>query len=134
MIDRAGPSEPPCRRREPPRFDLRRHVREMACPAPGDARALLDTAAVLTGPLPPSRWAALPVTGDPAHRVRRISALLAARKKHAATASAAELFGPMLWLLAAPARSSSPSWPTPTASQTWTISPPCLRDELSGLR
>ncbi|HEX4811400.1 MAG TPA: wax ester/triacylglycerol synthase domain-containing protein [Nonomuraea sp.] len=200
-----------------PRFDLRLHVREVTCPAPGDERALLDVAAgALTGPLPPSRWtavfvtglsdgavalivvldhvladgigglallaaltgprrtfavvrtglaplrsaahrhggtvndalltavtgalnrllerrgehvgalsvsvpvsarrsttsgelgnrfgvmiAALPVTGDPAHRMERIAALLAWRKKRAATASAADLFGPLIRLLAA---------------------------------
>ncbi|MER7368894.1 wax ester/triacylglycerol synthase domain-containing protein [Nonomuraea wenchangensis] len=47
-----------------PRFDVRLHVRELTCPAPGDQRALLDVAAtVLTGPLPPSRWTAVFVTG-----------------------------------------------------------------------
>ncbi|MFC4119880.1 wax ester/triacylglycerol synthase domain-containing protein [Nonomuraea zeae] len=47
-----------------PRFDLDLHVRERTCPAPGDERALLDLAAeVLTGPLPPSRWTAVFVTG-----------------------------------------------------------------------
>ncbi|MEV0831077.1 wax ester/triacylglycerol synthase domain-containing protein [Nonomuraea rubra] len=47
-----------------PRFDLRLHVREVTCPAPGDERALLDVAAAaLTGPLPPSRWTAVIVTG-----------------------------------------------------------------------
>ncbi|UBU18261.1 wax ester/triacylglycerol synthase domain-containing protein [Nonomuraea gerenzanensis] len=47
-----------------PRFDLHLHVRERRCPAPGDERALLDVAAaVLTGPLPPSRWTAVFVTG-----------------------------------------------------------------------
>ncbi|GAA2216199.1 wax ester/triacylglycerol synthase family O-acyltransferase [Nonomuraea monospora] len=47
-----------------PHFDLRLHVRERACPAPGNERALLDlAAAVLTGPLPPSRWTAVFVTG-----------------------------------------------------------------------
>ncbi|MFG1944150.1 wax ester/triacylglycerol synthase domain-containing protein [Nonomuraea sp. NPDC048826] len=47
-----------------PGFDVRLHVREMACPAPGDERALLDVAAaVLVGPSPPSRWAAVFVTG-----------------------------------------------------------------------
>ncbi|NJP96317.1 DUF1298 domain-containing protein [Nonomuraea sp. FMUSA5-5] len=47
-----------------PQFDPRLHVRELACPAPGDERALLDVAAtVLAGPLPPSRWAAVFVTG-----------------------------------------------------------------------
>ncbi|SPL98954.1 unnamed protein product [[Actinomadura] parvosata subsp. kistnae] len=47
-----------------PRFDLRLHVRVAECPAPGDERALLDVAAaMLTGPLPPSRWTAVFVTG-----------------------------------------------------------------------
>jgi diacylglycerol O-acyltransferase / wax synthase len=47
-------------------FDLRQHVRWLACPEPGDQRALLDVAAaVLTEPLPWSRplWAARFVTG-----------------------------------------------------------------------
>ncbi|MEU6729809.1 wax ester/triacylglycerol synthase domain-containing protein [Nonomuraea wenchangensis] len=47
-----------------PLFDLRLHVRELTCPAPGDERSLLDVAAtVLTGPLPPCRWTAVFVTG-----------------------------------------------------------------------
>ncbi|MCA2188060.1 wax ester/triacylglycerol synthase domain-containing protein [Nonomuraea cavernae] len=47
-----------------PRFDIGLHVRRLTCPSPGDERALLDVAAaVLTGPLPPSRWTATFVTG-----------------------------------------------------------------------
>ncbi|MEV0594715.1 wax ester/triacylglycerol synthase domain-containing protein [Nonomuraea cavernae] len=47
-----------------PGFDIRLHVRQLTCPSPGDERALLDmAAAVLTGPLPPSRWTAIFVTG-----------------------------------------------------------------------
>lgn len=49
-----------------PAFDLRHHVRQVPCPAPGDQRALLATAAVLLGePLPRSRplWSATFVTG-----------------------------------------------------------------------
>ena len=49
-----------------PAFDLRQHVREVACPLPGDQQALLDTAAVVLGrPLPRSRplWSATFVTG-----------------------------------------------------------------------
>ncbi|MEU8247322.1 wax ester/triacylglycerol synthase domain-containing protein [Nonomuraea sp. NPDC048916] len=47
-----------------PGFDIRLHVRQLTCPSPGDERALLDVAAaVLTGPLPPSRWTAIFVTG-----------------------------------------------------------------------
>lgn len=49
-----------------PAFSLRQHVREVACPAPGDERALLDVAgAVLGEPLPRSRplWSATFVTG-----------------------------------------------------------------------
>ncbi|GAA3561061.1 wax ester/triacylglycerol synthase family O-acyltransferase [Nonomuraea rosea] len=45
-------------------FDLRLHVRQLTCPSPGDERALLEVAAaVLTGPMPPSRWTAVFVTG-----------------------------------------------------------------------
>jgi WS/DGAT/MGAT family acyltransferase len=47
-------------------FDLRHHVRQLPCPAPGDERALLDVAAaVIGGPLPRSRplWSAAFVTG-----------------------------------------------------------------------
>jgi hypothetical protein len=37
-----------------PAFDLRRHVRQLSCPPPGDERALLEMAAAMTGePLPP---------------------------------------------------------------------------------
>ena len=46
--------------------DPSRHVRRIACPAPGDERALLDLAArVVTAPLPPARplWSAAVVTG-----------------------------------------------------------------------
>jgi hypothetical protein len=32
-----------------PAFDLRHHVRQLPCPAPGDERALLDVAAAVTG-------------------------------------------------------------------------------------
>jgi len=49
-----------------PAFDLRRHVLQLPCPAPGDQRALLDTAAVVLGtPLLRSRplWSATFVTG-----------------------------------------------------------------------
>jgi WS/DGAT/MGAT family acyltransferase len=49
-----------------PAFDLRHHVTQVPCPAPGDERALLDAAAVvLGGPLPRSRplWSATFVTG-----------------------------------------------------------------------
>ena len=49
-----------------PRFDLRHHVRQVPCPAPGDEQALLDVAAAVTGePLPRSRplWSATFVTG-----------------------------------------------------------------------
>jgi len=49
-----------------PAFDLRHHVSRVACPAPGDQRALLDIAAVVLGaPLPRSRplWSATFVTG-----------------------------------------------------------------------
>jgi diacylglycerol O-acyltransferase / wax synthase len=47
-------------------FDLRHHVRQRPCPAPGDQRALLDVAAQVAGePLPRSRplWSATFVTG-----------------------------------------------------------------------
>jgi len=49
-----------------PAFDLRHHVRQLPCPPPGDERALLEVAAVVTGePLPRSRplWSATFVTG-----------------------------------------------------------------------
>src|SRR6266516_2200401 len=49
-----------------PAFDLRRHVRQLPCPPPGDQRALLEAAAAVTGePLPRSRplWSATFVTG-----------------------------------------------------------------------
>ena len=49
-----------------PAFDVRRHVLHVSCPAPGDERSLLDTAAaVITRPLPRSRplWSATFVTG-----------------------------------------------------------------------
>ncbi|MGZ4493853.1 MAG: wax ester/triacylglycerol synthase domain-containing protein [Nocardioides sp.] len=47
-------------------FDLRRHVRSLACPAPGDERALLDVVASLVAtPLPRDAplWSAVFVTG-----------------------------------------------------------------------
>ena len=47
-------------------FDLRHHVQQRPCPAPGDQRALLDVAAQVAGePLPRSRplWPATFVTG-----------------------------------------------------------------------
>jgi diacylglycerol O-acyltransferase len=49
-----------------PAFDIGRHVGEVACPAPGDERALLDTAAgLVTDRLPRDRplWRAVFVTG-----------------------------------------------------------------------
>jgi diacylglycerol O-acyltransferase / wax synthase len=49
-----------------PAFDVRHHVRQIACPGPGDERALLDAAAaVIAEPLPRSRplWSATFVTG-----------------------------------------------------------------------
>jgi diacylglycerol O-acyltransferase / wax synthase len=49
-----------------PAFDVRHHVRQVVCPAPGDERALLDVAAALiVRPLPRSRplWSATIVTG-----------------------------------------------------------------------
>jgi diacylglycerol O-acyltransferase / wax synthase len=49
-----------------PAFDIRHHVRQVACAAPGDERALLDVAAALIArPLPRSRplWSATVVTG-----------------------------------------------------------------------
>src|SRR5690349_16922825 len=49
-----------------PRFDIRRHVRAVACPGPGDEQALLDTAlSAIMSPLPPAAplWAAVLVTG-----------------------------------------------------------------------
>src|SRR6266576_764633 len=49
-----------------PAFDLRRHVRQLPCPPPGDQRALLEVAAAVTGePLPRSRplWSATFVSG-----------------------------------------------------------------------
>jgi len=49
-----------------PRFDVRRHVRAVACGAPGDEPALLDTAlAVIAAPLPRTAplWSAVLVTG-----------------------------------------------------------------------
>jgi WS/DGAT/MGAT family acyltransferase len=47
-------------------FDVERHVRALACPLPGDERALLDTvAALVTRPLPRDAplWSAVFVTG-----------------------------------------------------------------------
>ncbi|MBC6445916.1 wax ester/triacylglycerol synthase domain-containing protein [Actinokineospora xionganensis] len=47
-------------------FDIGRQVRAVACPAPGDERALLDTAiSVIATPLPPDAplWSAVCVTG-----------------------------------------------------------------------
>ena len=49
-----------------PAFDALPHITEVACPAPGDDRALLDVAAAcLTAPLPAGRplWSATFVTG-----------------------------------------------------------------------
>jgi diacylglycerol O-acyltransferase / wax synthase len=49
-----------------PGFDVRRHVRQLSCPPPGDQRALLGVAAAVTGePLPRSRplWSATFVSG-----------------------------------------------------------------------
>ena len=49
-----------------PAFDIRHHVGQVACAAPGDQRALLDVAAALIArPLPRSRplWSATVVTG-----------------------------------------------------------------------
>jgi len=49
-----------------PDADPSRHVRQVACPAPGDERALLDLAArLVTAPLPRTRplWSAAVVTG-----------------------------------------------------------------------
>jgi WS/DGAT/MGAT family acyltransferase len=49
-----------------PRFDVRRHVRHVRCPAPGDEQALLELAAIVTGQaLPRDRpqWCATFVTG-----------------------------------------------------------------------
>ena len=49
-----------------PGFDARRHVRAMACPEPGDERALLDQAfSVIAAPLPRTAplWAVVLVTG-----------------------------------------------------------------------
>ena len=49
-----------------PTSDVRRHVRRIRCPAPGDEQALLDVAAaVATAPLPPNRplWSVAVVTG-----------------------------------------------------------------------
>jgi WS/DGAT/MGAT family acyltransferase len=49
-----------------PAFDLRHHVRQRPCPAPGDQQALLRVAAAVAGePLPRSRplWSATFVTG-----------------------------------------------------------------------
>ncbi len=49
-----------------PAFDIRHHVRQLTCPAPGDERALLDVAAAVTGePLLRCRplWSATFVTG-----------------------------------------------------------------------
>jgi diacylglycerol O-acyltransferase / wax synthase len=49
-----------------PAFDIRRHVRAVTCPLPGDEHALLDVvAALVTDPLPRSgpQWAATFVTG-----------------------------------------------------------------------
>lgn len=48
------------------RFDVRRHVRHVACREPGDERAFLDTVlAVVSEPLPADapRWAAVVLTG-----------------------------------------------------------------------
>jgi diacylglycerol O-acyltransferase len=49
-----------------PRFDIRRHVRAVSCPEPGDERALLDTAlSVVMSPLSRTAplWSAVLVTG-----------------------------------------------------------------------
>ena len=49
-----------------PAADPAGHIRRIACPAPGDERALLDLAArIMTTPLPPTRplWSAAVVTG-----------------------------------------------------------------------
>ena len=61
---------PPARGRpywaDAPAFDALAHISEVACPPPGDDRALLDLAAArLTVPLPPGRplWSATLVTG-----------------------------------------------------------------------
>ncbi|GAB4585638.1 wax ester/triacylglycerol synthase domain-containing protein [Nocardia sp. IFM 10818] len=53
-----------------PRFDIHDHVRAIACPAPGDEQALLDTAlAVITSPLPRNAplWSAVLITGMADH-------------------------------------------------------------------
>ena len=61
-----------------PRFDIRRHVREVPCGAPGDEPALLDTAlSVIAAPLPRTAplWSAALVTGLADGRVALVLAL-----------------------------------------------------------
>jgi len=59
-------------------FDIRRHVRRVPCPPPGDERALLDTAlSVITHPLARSRplWSAVFITGLAADAVALVVVL-----------------------------------------------------------
>jgi len=61
-----------------PAFDVRHHIREQRCPAPGDDDALLGLAAdVVTTPLPLSRppWGAVLVTGLTGHTAALILVL-----------------------------------------------------------
>ena len=69
MRQRLHRASPGCGRpywADDPAFDIRHHVRQVACAAPGDERALLDVAtALIARPLPRSRplWSATVVTG-----------------------------------------------------------------------
>jgi diacylglycerol O-acyltransferase / wax synthase len=69
MRQRLHPAPPGCGRpfwADHPAFDVRHHIRQVPCAAPGDERALLDiAAAVIARPLPRSRplWSATFVTG-----------------------------------------------------------------------
>jgi len=113
-----------------PRFDIRRHVRAVACPEPGDEQALLDTAlSAIMSPLPPAAplWAAALVTGPAGDTVALVIVL------HHVLADGVGGLAVLASLIDAPARAPATGFPRPAPTSA-RLARQALEARLQGLR
>jgi diacylglycerol O-acyltransferase len=113
-----------------PRFDIRRHVRAMECPGPGDELALLDAAlSMITSPLPRDAplWSAMLVTGlaDGAHALVLVL--------HHALADGVGGLAVLASLIDAPANAPGVCFPRPVPSRA-TLARQAFASRLGALR
>lgn len=113
-----------------PRFDIRNHVRAVACPAPDDEQSLLDTAlSVIMSPLPPAAplWSAALVTGPADEAVALVVVL------HHVLADGVGGLAVLASLIDAPARAPGICFPRPAPTRA-RLARQALESRLEGLR